>query len=230
MNPHSTTITTAAATTTTQVGSPTAFADASVEAMACKAADAEGGGGMYIPAGPPAHPPLSCHAPLRTLPLSARGCTKRSASSDGTPFLLLRTMPPVHLTGPLCVFSLARARSCVCVCVCVCRVYVYMCVCVCVCVCARARVCAFAHMWPPPRQGALWGAVDLQKMDQSGSLKKLTITMKKSPSSFKLFGSLVEINEAAKSVVDKETVIYEGERVHAVCRRSLEPVCLWGTV
>eukprot|EP00052_Salpingoeca_macrocollata_P009367 m.74002 g.74002 ORF g.74002 m.74002 type:complete len:190 (-) comp17070_c0_seq1:82-651(-) len=63
--------------------------------------------------------------------------------------------------------------------------------------------------------GALWGAVDLQKMGERGTLKALTVTMRKHPSSFKLGEPLHSANEKAKEV-QGETVLYDGS-VRGLC-------------
>lgn len=55
--------------------------------------------------------------------------------------------------------------------------------------------------------GALWGGEDIRKMSDRGSLKGLTVTMTKHPSSFKLYGSIKAANEA---VTDEAKVLYEG--------------------
>lgn len=47
--------------------------------------------------------------------------------------------------------------------------------------------------------GALWGATDLNKMGQRGTLTALKVTMKKHPDSLKLFGDIFEKNEVAKA-------------------------------
>ncbi|CAB3403499.1 unnamed protein product [Caenorhabditis bovis] len=64
--------------------------------------------------------------------------------------------------------------------------------------------------------GAFWGANDIQKMADVGSLRSLTITMTKHPNSFKLNSPLLEINEEAKKETDKSTVLYEGP-VRGLC-------------
>jgi len=64
--------------------------------------------------------------------------------------------------------------------------------------------------------GALWGAVDLQKMSERGTLKGLKITMKKHPSCFKLNGDLVAKNEAASAEGAGACVLYSGP-VRALC-------------
>ncbi|CAI2347399.1 unnamed protein product [Caenorhabditis sp. 36 PRJEB53466] len=64
--------------------------------------------------------------------------------------------------------------------------------------------------------GALWGANDIQKMADVGSLKGLTVTMIKHPTSFKLGSPLFEINEQAKLKDTEETVLYEGS-VRGLC-------------
>lgn len=58
--------------------------------------------------------------------------------------------------------------------------------------------------------GALWGATDLLKMGQRGTLKALKVTMKKHPDSIKCFGDLVPINDKAKLAGPGETVLYDG--------------------
>ncbi|CAD6192960.1 unnamed protein product [Caenorhabditis auriculariae] len=58
--------------------------------------------------------------------------------------------------------------------------------------------------------GAFWGANDIRKMADLGSLKGLTVTMTKHPSSFKLNSPLKEINEEAKKETEKATVLFEG--------------------
>eukprot|EP00039_Didymoeca_costata_P017469 m.324090 g.324090 ORF g.324090 m.324090 type:complete len:266 (-) comp16540_c10_seq5:199-996(-) len=58
--------------------------------------------------------------------------------------------------------------------------------------------------------GALWGAVDIQKMDALGTIKSLKITMRKHPDCFRLFGDLKDKNEAAKAEGAKPTTLYEG--------------------
>jgi predicted dinucleotide-utilizing enzyme len=58
--------------------------------------------------------------------------------------------------------------------------------------------------------GAMWGAVDIQKMSERGSLKSLKITMKKHPSSFKLHGKVKQANETAKAEGAGPCEIYLG--------------------
>ncbi|XP_071789928.1 aspartate dehydrogenase domain-containing protein-like [Asterias amurensis] len=62
--------------------------------------------------------------------------------------------------------------------------------------------------------GAFWGANDIQKMADRGTLQGLTVTMKKHPSSFKLGSPLKEKNDNALDV--GETVLYEGP-VRGLC-------------
>lgn len=59
--------------------------------------------------------------------------------------------------------------------------------------------------------GALWGAVDLQKMADANTLGAVTITMKKEPVSLKLNGSVAAVNAAyiASDNTD-EVVLYDG--------------------
>ncbi|KAK6047532.1 hypothetical protein COOONC_14963 [Cooperia oncophora] len=64
--------------------------------------------------------------------------------------------------------------------------------------------------------GAFWGGNDIQKMADQGTLKALTITMTKHPSSFKLESPLKELNETAKLNKEKATVLYEGP-VRGLC-------------
>ena len=47
--------------------------------------------------------------------------------------------------------------------------------------------------------GALWGAVDIQKMADRGTLAGLSVTMKKHPASLKLTGPLQAVLEAVSS-------------------------------
>ena len=55
--------------------------------------------------------------------------------------------------------------------------------------------------------GALWGGEDIRKMAERGTLKGVTVTMKKHPSSFKLNGDLAQTNSKVK---DQAVVLYEG--------------------
>lgn len=55
--------------------------------------------------------------------------------------------------------------------------------------------------------GALWGAQDIQKMADRGTLKGLKITMKKHPSAFKLCGYLAE---KLKEVGNDPFILYDG--------------------
>jgi len=61
--------------------------------------------------------------------------------------------------------------------------------------------------------GAFWGGEDIRKMSERGSLKGLTVTMKKHPSSFKLSGQLEELN---RTVTDKAVELYRGP-VRGLC-------------
>lgn len=56
--------------------------------------------------------------------------------------------------------------------------------------------------------GALWGAADIARMADRGSLRGLTITMKKHPDSLKVVGELVPRVQAA--VPDTENVVFDG--------------------
>lgn len=56
--------------------------------------------------------------------------------------------------------------------------------------------------------GALWGADDIQKMADLGTLRGLTVTMKKHPSSLKVLAPLDE--KVKNHVSGQENVIYEG--------------------
>lgn len=58
--------------------------------------------------------------------------------------------------------------------------------------------------------GAFWGASDITKMANKGSLKGLKVTMKKHPSSLKLSGSLKEFLDQC-APLQKELVLYEGQ-------------------
>ncbi|XP_028396629.1 putative L-aspartate dehydrogenase [Dendronephthya gigantea] len=55
--------------------------------------------------------------------------------------------------------------------------------------------------------GAFWGAEDVRKMADRGTLKELKVTMKKTPSAFKLCGELKEKNE---KVTKDPVVLYSG--------------------
>jgi len=66
-------------------------------------------------------------------------------------------------------------------------------------------------------RGALWGAEDIKRMDEHGSLKGLTVTMKKAPHHLKLQGSLQAAMEAALAKgTPGEHVVYEGP-VRGLC-------------
>mmetsp|Transcript_938 Transcript_938/g.2760 ORF Transcript_938/g.2760 Transcript_938/m.2760 type:complete len:292 (-) Transcript_938:619-1494(-) len=68
--------------------------------------------------------------------------------------------------------------------------------------------------------GALWGANDLQKMDGLGTLKALTITMKKHPGSFKLYdAALAERCESANAPGSGAVEVYRGP-VRALCPKA----------
>jgi aspartate dehydrogenase len=65
--------------------------------------------------------------------------------------------------------------------------------------------------------GALWGATDLQKMDELGTLKALTITMRKHPGSFKLNDAeLTRRCESAKEAGAGPVEVYNGP-ARALC-------------
>eukprot|EP01098_Paradermamoeba_levis_P000785 TRINITY_DN10917_c0_g1_i1.p1 TRINITY_DN10917_c0_g1~~TRINITY_DN10917_c0_g1_i1.p1 ORF type:complete len:312 (-),score=118.89 TRINITY_DN10917_c0_g1_i1:62-997(-) len=66
--------------------------------------------------------------------------------------------------------------------------------------------------------GAFWGVKDILKMNKSGSLSALTVTMKKHPLSLKVEGRLVEKVEEVinKKIDNEEVVIYEGN-VRELC-------------
>jgi predicted dinucleotide-utilizing enzyme len=70
--------------------------------------------------------------------------------------------------------------------------------------------------------GALWGAEDIKKMADRGTLKGLTVTMKKHPDSLKVLGPLQAKLDAY--VPDAETVLFEGKKT-----RKLIRVTLYGT-
>jgi hypothetical protein len=57
-------------------------------------------------------------------------------------------------------------------------------------------------------RGALWGAEDIKRMAELGTLKELTITMKKHPSSLKVEPPLQE--RVNQFIPDQETVVFEG--------------------
>jgi predicted dinucleotide-utilizing enzyme len=64
--------------------------------------------------------------------------------------------------------------------------------------------------------GALWGAQDIEKMATLGTLKGLTITMKKHPGSLKLEAPLSHKLEGHEQWEEREYVIYEGS-VRELC-------------
>lgn len=65
--------------------------------------------------------------------------------------------------------------------------------------------------------GALWGAVDIAKMADRGTIKYLAITMKKHPASLKLEGVLGEKVAALQAAgTPGESVVYEGS-VRGLC-------------
>jgi predicted dinucleotide-utilizing enzyme len=66
--------------------------------------------------------------------------------------------------------------------------------------------------------GALWAAEDIKKMADGGSLRGVTVTMKKHPASLKVNGHLNDILAQAKPGV--ENVIFEGSS-DVLTRRSL---------
>ncbi len=65
--------------------------------------------------------------------------------------------------------------------------------------------------------GALWGGEDIRKMAERGSLKGVTVTMRKHPSSFKLSGDIAVANDR---VQNEAVTLYEGP-VRPLC--SLAP-------
>lgn len=62
--------------------------------------------------------------------------------------------------------------------------------------------------------GAFWGAEDVRKMADRGTLKSLKVTMSKDPSAFKLTGYLVEKLKTVSAT--EPTVLYEGS-VRGLC-------------
>ena len=56
----------------------------------------------------------------------------------------------------------------------------------------------------------MWGANDIAKMADRGTLKALTITMSKHPASMKLCGELEAKLAAAALIVAREVVLYDG--------------------
>jgi len=68
--------------------------------------------------------------------------------------------------------------------------------------------------------GAFWGADDISKMNERGTLKSLIITMKKHPDSFKLNEPLHSklINECAKLTGDNHEIILYSGPVRELCR------------
>jgi predicted dinucleotide-utilizing enzyme len=79
---------------------------------------------------------------------------------------------------------------------------------------ARLRGAAAAHgrsLCVP--SGALWGATDLAKMGAAGTLKALTVTMKKHPASLQLEAGSAPAEALARAVAagsPGETVLYDG--------------------
>jgi predicted dinucleotide-utilizing enzyme len=67
--------------------------------------------------------------------------------------------------------------------------------------------------------GALWGAEDIKKMADRGTLKGLTVTMKKHPDSLKVLGPLQAKLDAY--VPDAETVLFEGKKTRKLIRVTL---------
>ena len=57
--------------------------------------------------------------------------------------------------------------------------------------------------------GALWGAIDIQKMAQQGTLGSLSITMAKHPSAFKLYGMLQQKLQTLQQQPG-ESLLYDG--------------------
>jgi predicted dinucleotide-utilizing enzyme len=65
--------------------------------------------------------------------------------------------------------------------------------------------------------GALWGSNDIQKMADRGSLKGLTITMKKAPHHLKVHGTVKDaVEKVLASNAPGEHVVYEGP-VRGLC-------------
>nr|XP_026694205.1 putative L-aspartate dehydrogenase [Ciona intestinalis] len=64
--------------------------------------------------------------------------------------------------------------------------------------------------------GAFWGAQDIQKMAQSGSLSSLKVTMKKHPSCFKLSSKKMELLNKQSIHEDRIVVLFEGS-VRELC-------------
>lgn len=79
----------------------------------------------------------------------------------------------------------------------------------------RAAAAAHRHALYVPA-GALWGANDIAKMAQRGTLRSLRISMAKHPASLKLDGELAVKLAAAALVTDRAVVLYEGP-VRALC-------------
>jgi aspartate dehydrogenase len=82
---------------------------------------------------------------------------------------------------------------------------------------AAVRSAATAHqhtLYIPA--GALWGANDIAKMAQRGTLRALRISMAKHPLSLKLDGELATKLADAAKVTDRAVVLYEGP-VRALC-------------
>eukprot|EP01090_Pellita_catalonica_P019843 TRINITY_DN6869_c0_g1_i1.p1 TRINITY_DN6869_c0_g1~~TRINITY_DN6869_c0_g1_i1.p1 ORF type:complete len:288 (-),score=60.38 TRINITY_DN6869_c0_g1_i1:550-1413(-) len=65
--------------------------------------------------------------------------------------------------------------------------------------------------------GALWGADDIQKMSDRGTLEGLTVTMKKHPASLKVEAELIpKVQEILKRDSKTDEIVYEGP-VRGLC-------------
>eukprot|EP00051_Salpingoeca_urceolata_P016070 m.211927 g.211927 ORF g.211927 m.211927 type:complete len:355 (+) comp18582_c0_seq2:1574-2638(+) len=81
----------------------------------------------------------------------------------------------------------------------------------------RAAASSGKHgMYVP--SGALWGCADINKMAELGTLKGLTVTMRKHPSCFRLNGPLADRCRAAEAE-QGEVTLYEGP-VRALCPQA----------
>jgi len=77
---------------------------------------------------------------------------------------------------------------------------------------ASLRSAAQSHGLYVP-SGAFWGASDIQRMADRGTLQALKVTMKKHPSCFNLNGEIETINNSVK---DEAVTLYEGS-VRGLC-------------
>eukprot|EP00760_Papus_ankaliazontas_P033021 PhM_4_TR6139/c0_g1_i1/m.55789/K06989/nadX; aspartate dehydrogenase len=80
----------------------------------------------------------------------------------------------------------------------------------------RAKMASQQHCLFVP-SGAFWGASDIKKMAELGTLERLVVTMKKHPSSLKLSDPLKQTNQAClDAATGEECVLYSGS-VRGLC-------------